>query len=236
MSPALALVWGPTRAERGAKYPWAAGRQSSVYDVVGAEVVRQKAPDGGFEYDLDLGHLTILNETGARKQGHAARRAAAAASELRQHVSVDARLALAEEMERNGRLEHIEGVLAREIRRLSSPDDGLARALRLAAAHPGETTRQALLWASWNATPCAPPCAALLPTMSGAATEPFDAGVESMLGDLGVHVGDSARSAAFAELSKRVGWRSTVRRKTESRPTLWTTNRNHVAAFFLTAI
>jgi hypothetical protein len=125
MSPAVALVWGPPRDEWDTRYPWAAGRQASIYEFVGAEVVRQKAPDGGFEYDLALGHLTILNATGARAQGHAAKRAAAAADELRRHVSVDARLAAAEEMERDGRLQNVEKVLARESRRLSRPDDAV---------------------------------------------------------------------------------------------------------------
>ena len=205
MSPALALVWGPTRADWDTRYPWASGRQASIYERVGEEVVRQKAPDGGFEYDLDLGHLTILNETGARAQGHAIARAEAAADEMRRHISVDARLASAEEMERDGRFQNLEEVLAREIRRLSRPDDGLERALRLAAMHPSETIRQALLWASYNATPCAPHCAAQLLTMIGVGTEPFDADIALMLSKLGRHTSDAARNAAFAELSKRVG-------------------------------
>src|SRR3954471_11897954 len=69
MSPAVALIWGPKRAEWDAKYPWASGRQPAIYEFVGAEVVRQKASSGAFEYDLELGHLTILNETGARAKG-----------------------------------------------------------------------------------------------------------------------------------------------------------------------
>jgi hypothetical protein len=204
MTPALALVWGPARAHWDAQVPWAPGRQKEIYEFVGAEVVRQKAPDGGYEYDLERGELTILDTTGARKQGHAAKKAAAAADELRLYVSADARLARAEEMARDGRLKSIEDILAREIRRLSQPQDGLERALRLAAAHPTATIRQALLWASYNATLCAPACAGLLLTMTGAAKEPFDADIKAMLGKLGRHTSDTARSEAFAELSKRV--------------------------------
>jgi hypothetical protein len=204
MAPAVVLAWGPTRAEWDARYAWAVGRQREVYEFVGAEVVRQKVSNGAFEYDLELGHLTILNETGARARGLYVNKAAAAAEELRLHVSVDARLAAAESRERSGGAT-IEPDLAREIRRLSQPEDGLERALRLAAAHPTETIRQALLWASYNATVCAPACATLLLVLSGAATQPFTADVELMLGKLGKYTSDFDRSAAFAELSGRVG-------------------------------
>ena len=60
MEPALALLWGPTQAQWDAQFPWAAGRQSTIYDFVGREVVRQKAPDRTFECDLDSGTLEIL--------------------------------------------------------------------------------------------------------------------------------------------------------------------------------
>jgi hypothetical protein len=108
-------------------------------------------------------------------------------------------------MQRDGLLPTFEAGLAREIRRLSRPDDGLERAHRLAAAHPSDTIKQALLWSSYNATLCAPRCAALLLTMTGAASEPFGADITSMLGKLGKHTSDFDRDAAFAELSKRVG-------------------------------
>jgi len=60
MSPALALVYGPRRADWDATYSWAAGRQASVYDFVGKEIVRLQAPDRRFEYDLEEGTLTIV--------------------------------------------------------------------------------------------------------------------------------------------------------------------------------
>jgi hypothetical protein len=73
MSPVLALVWGPRRADWDAQCPWASGRQASIYDCVGAEVVRQKAPDGGFECDLERGELTIFDPTATRGRTHAVR-------------------------------------------------------------------------------------------------------------------------------------------------------------------
>ena len=202
MSPAVALIWGPKRAEWDGLYPWAIGRQAAIYDVVGGEVVRQKASGGAFEYDLELGHLTILNETGARARGLYVDKSAAAAEAMRQHTSVDARLAAAEATDDAAT---IEAVLAQEIRRLSRPDDGLDRAMRLAAAHPTETIRQALLWASYNATECAPRCAELLLTLTHAASDPLDADTRSILVRLGRHSSDFDRGDAFAQLSRRVG-------------------------------
>ena len=67
MSPALALAWGPSRAVWDQTCPWAAGRQVAIYEFVGAEIVRQQARDGGFEYDLDRGELTILSRAVKRR-------------------------------------------------------------------------------------------------------------------------------------------------------------------------
>jgi hypothetical protein len=202
MAPAVVLIWGPNRVEWDAQYPWATGRQSAIYDFVGAEVVRQKAADGAFEYDLDLGHLTILNETGARAKGLHVDKGVAAAAALRRHTSVDARLADAEATDDAAT---IDAVLAREIRRLSQPQDGLDRAMRLATAHPTDGIRQALLWASYNATECAPRCAEVLLTLTESASDPLDREAQSILARLGKHSSDIDRSAAFAELSRRVG-------------------------------
>ena len=66
MSPALALAWGPQQAHWEAACPWASGRQESIYEFVGAEVVRQKAAGGAFEYDLERGELTIYGPGQAR--------------------------------------------------------------------------------------------------------------------------------------------------------------------------
>ena len=204
MSPALALVWGPTSAQWNARYPWASGRQSAVYDFVGAEVVKQKAPGGAFEYDLEQGHLTILNETGARARGLYVSAAAAAAKALELHNSAEARLAAVQETDA-ANSPGFEATLAREIRHLYRPDDGLERAMALAAAHPTETIRQALLWASYNATLCAQRCARQLLVITGAATEPFDADLDAVLSKLGRYASHFEREAAFTELSRRVG-------------------------------
>ena len=202
MAPAVVLIWGPKRADWDTAYPWAAGRQSAIYDVVGSEVVRQKVSDGAFEYDLELGHLTVLSERGARLRGVHVDKSAAAAEELRLHTSIDARLAAAEA---TGDAATIEDALAREIRKLSQPNDGLDRAMRLATAHSNESVRQALLWASYNATECAPRCAETLLRLTNSVSDPLDADVESLLQRLGKHSSYFERREAFDELSRRVG-------------------------------
>ena len=77
--------------------------------------------------------------------------------------------------------------------------------MRLAAAHPTEAIRQALLWASYNATECAPRCAEVLLTLSNAAPVPLDRDTQAILARLGRHASDIERSEAFAELSHHVG-------------------------------
>lgn len=119
---------------------------------------------------------------------------------LEHHLSIETRLSAAAAMHRQGRLADLDRFIARAIRQLSRPQDGLVRTLRLAATHPSETVRQALLWASWNCTDCAPRCAALLLALTGAAHEPFDDAVRAMLAKLGLHNNAYDRSAAFAAL------------------------------------
>src|SRR5262249_4064685 len=63
-SPAIALIFGPTAEFWDRRYPWAAGRQAEVYDFVGAEAVRQGAPEGRFEVDLASGTISVIE--GAR--------------------------------------------------------------------------------------------------------------------------------------------------------------------------
>jgi len=202
MAPEIVLIWGPSRAAWDAEHPWAIGRQAAIYDFVGAEVVRQKVPNGAFESDLDQGFLTILDERGARARGLYVDRAAAAAEERRLYASLDARLAAAEATNDSAA---IEAALAREIRRLYQPSDGLDRAMRLAAAHPTEGIRQALLWASYNATECARRCAETLMAMTNTLPTPLTSDVQSMLARLGRHTSDMDRKVAFEELSARVG-------------------------------
>ena len=131
-------------------------------------------------------------------------RANAAVEEAsRHHLSVDVRLAAAEALHRRGRLADLEPVLTRELRALNRPADGLARALRLAEARPTPAMRQALLWASWNQTECAPECARLLLTLAGG-REAVDA-MSAVLPRLGLHSSHFDRKAAFDALCQRVG-------------------------------
>ena len=223
--PALALVFGPPARS------WEGARQAEIYEFVAAEIVRQQAPGRAYEIDLEAGIITIL-ERAALVQPAPAERAqavtlpasqdltgqevealaaiddpsarAAVDRALDHHLSIDTRLSAAEAMHRQGRLADLDRVVARELRRLSRPQDGMARALRLAAEQPGERIRQALLWASWNCTDCAPHCAALLLTLTGAAQEPFDDAVQAMLARLGLHNSAYDRQAAFAALCQLV--------------------------------
>ncbi len=121
------------------------------------------------------------------------------------HLSIDTRLAAAEAMHQQGRLADLDTFLAKQLRQLYQPPNGLQRALRLAESHPSETVRQALLWASYNQTECAPECAKLLLALTGAAKEPFDAEVKQMLEKLGLHNSYFDRKAAFDDLCRRVG-------------------------------
>ncbi len=121
----------------------------------------------------------------------------------RHHLSVDVRLAAAEALHARGRLPDLDAVLTRELRMLSRPADGLSRALRLAAADPTPAVKQALLWASWNQTECAPACALLLLSLVGG-----HEAVEAMcvvLPALGLHRSAFERKAAFEALCQRVG-------------------------------
>src|SRR5262249_24278255 len=121
----------------------------------------------------------------------------------RHHLSVDVRLAAAEALLARGALPDLEPVLVRELKVLNRRADGLARALRLAQAHPSPAVKQALLWASWNQTECAPDCAGLLLKLVGGTRA-----VEAMAGvltGLGLHTSFFQRKAAFEALCQKVG-------------------------------
>jgi hypothetical protein len=108
-------------------------------------------------------------------------------------------------MHEQGRLADLDGLLAREIRNLHRAKDGLARALRLAERHPSETVKQALLWASYNATECAPHCAGLLLTLAGAGKPPFPEPLTQLLRKLDLHNSSFDRKVAFDDLCRLVG-------------------------------
>ncbi len=124
---------------------------------------------------------------------------------LQHHLSIDVRLAAADALDRQGSMENLEAFLAKQIRLLHNPREGLGRALVMAERHPSETIKQALLWASYNQTECAPHCARLLIKQTGAATESTGAPVDEMLSHLGLHNSSFTRQAAFEKLSKLVG-------------------------------
>lgn len=54
------IIWGTKKPCWDVCHPWAAGRQSEIYDFVAKEVIRQKAPTSNFKIDLESGTMTIL--------------------------------------------------------------------------------------------------------------------------------------------------------------------------------
>jgi hypothetical protein len=288
MPPAIALIFGPGARGWDAAFPWAAGRQAAVYDVVGSEVVRQQASSGSYAVELGSGCITIYRERARESQPrgprvrHASaptapvperapiaprdpvwtrfaasvvpswaswpddvttydlaaltelsppdREAAAALLRARDaswrevealalldvpaawagvqealvhHLSLDTRLAAAEALHRRDPTLDLGAVLTREIRQLHRPSDGLARALRMAERHDTPAVRQALLWASVNATTCAPSCARLLLELAG--LDPATPELQATLGQLGLHVSAFTRDDGFAKLCRAVG-------------------------------
>src|SRR5215470_11768716 len=67
-SPAIALIFGATAEVWDRRYPWAAGRQAEIYDVVAAEAVRQQAEGARFEVDLESGTISVLERVHARSR------------------------------------------------------------------------------------------------------------------------------------------------------------------------
>lgn len=59
-SPTLAIVSGPPAPSWDRDYPGAKGRQDAIYRTVGAEIIRQKAPNCRCEFDLEAGWITVL--------------------------------------------------------------------------------------------------------------------------------------------------------------------------------
>lgn len=181
---------------------WQEWGENQTYDV--AAIAEMTAAERGEVVALLAGREPTWREIEALAavDTDAARQAVDIAATNR--LSIDARLTAAEVMHDQGRLADLEGLLAREIRNLHRPKDGLARALRLAERHPSDTVKQALLWASYNATECAPPCAALLLTLAGSGKPPFTERLEQLLLKLGLHNSSFDRKAAFEELCRLV--------------------------------
>ena len=74
----------------------------------------------------------------------------------------------------------------------------------MAEDHPTPAVKQALLWASWNRTECAPHCAGVVCYLAGVAREPFDWSLRPLFLRLGPHNSYFERKAAFDELCKLV--------------------------------
>ncbi|HUL08377.1 MAG TPA: hypothetical protein VLV76_18775 [Candidatus Acidoferrum sp.] len=183
--------------------PWQEWREDQAYDV--AAIAEMTAAERAEIAGLLAERPPTWREVAALSviDADAARRAIEAAAN--NHLSIDVRLAAAEVMHDQGRLPDLDALLAREIRNLHRPADGLTRALRLAERHPSDTVKQALLWASYNATECAPRCAGLLLSLTGAGKPPFSAEVERLLRKLDLHNSYFDRKAAFDELCRLVG-------------------------------
>ncbi len=57
---AAVMIWGTKKPCWDVSHPWAAGRQSEIYDFVAKEVIRQKALTSNFKINLESGTITIL--------------------------------------------------------------------------------------------------------------------------------------------------------------------------------
>ena len=120
---------------------------------------------------------------------------------LRDSRSIDTRLAAASALHRLGQLdEPVDAVLAREIRQLSSIEDGSTRALLMAEEHPTDRVKQALLAATQSRTECSIHCAGVLCFLAAVASEPFDWNLRPLFLRLGPDEPEADRAAAFAEL------------------------------------
>lgn len=144
--------------------------------------------------DVTWREVAVFNADGSPKS------VAALQAAVEHHLSIDTRLAAAEALAKRGRMPELERFLSRQIRMLDRPENGLGRALTLAAKYSSEIVRQALLWASYNATDCAPQCARLLLLLTEAAKEPFSSEIEKLLSQLGRHSSYFDRKAAFDQL------------------------------------
>lgn len=182
---------------------WAAWEDGAHYDLValGAmtpeeqdEAVRIIASRDATWREVDA--FSLVDTPAA----HAALDAA-----LQHHLSIETRLAAADVRAMRDPAFDLDAFLALQIRRLQRPADGLTRALRMAEAHDTPAIRQALLWASYDGTECAPAFAALLLRLCGVLPDPLDEATTRLLADLDLHNSYFARKAAFETLCARVG-------------------------------
>ena len=188
-----------TVIQRQTAAPSSTKRRTSVADPLAA------IPEADVEQLIEL--LLLEGRTGGAVEGlgqidHPRARALVREA-FQDRLSVDVRLAAAAALHERGELPDLESVLVREVRALNAPWDGLRRALRLAEIHPTPAVKQALLWASWNATECAPDCARLLLRLMLGREVPEAA--LAALPKLGLHNSYFDRKAAFDLLCNSVG-------------------------------
>jgi hypothetical protein len=221
LRPVLALIFGPPAARWDTHYPWAAGRQQEIFDRVAQNVLQRKANGCFARADTASGTIEIVEASDARRDSsdahplradrleHAQPDAQSASrdlqAELRDHLSFDTRLRAAEAIHQQDTTFDIEEFVAGQIRNIYYARDGLDRALRLAAAHPGERMLHALLYACWNHTECSQAFARLLLDLKGLTPAPDDAEAVTMIDGLGFHTNYWTRKAAFTELCRRTG-------------------------------
>ena len=53
------IIWGTKKRTWVANHPWAAGRQSEIYEFVAREVIRRHAPTSNVKIDLESGTITF---------------------------------------------------------------------------------------------------------------------------------------------------------------------------------
>lgn len=219
LPPTLALIFGPPSARWDVHYPWAAGRQQEIFDRVGTAVLKREAPSCYYSVNLVTGMIDIIRASDREDEPAARiRRVPREAprsewtppprdieADLRHHLSFDVRLRAAEDKHALDPSFDVEGFVAGQIRDMYEVRNGLALALRLAAAHPGERMQQALLYASWNQTHCSQDFARLLLQLKGITPAPEDEAGAAMLEGLGFHTSYFTRKAAFDELCRRTG-------------------------------
>ncbi|AHG93881.1 hypothetical protein J421_6346 (plasmid) [Gemmatirosa kalamazoonensis] len=219
LPPTLALIFGPTAAAWDGQHPWAAGRQREIYEAVATAAARRRADGAPFALDLERGVIEIAHPRTPNVPRAIQRRRTPAPSPERieeisvaalreavnDRLSIDRRLVAAAALHRIDPSFDLERVLARAIRALDRPANGLGRALTLAESHDTPAVRQALLWASWNATDCAPACAALLLKLTGADARAPDDMRRRVLAHLGAHSSYFERRDAFDALRALVG-------------------------------
>lgn len=121
------------------------------------------------------------------------------------YQSEDDRLIALTALHRVKAIDDFEQRLAGQIRKLTDVGAALTRALLLAEEYPTDAVRQALLWATWNRTSCAPFCAGMVCYLTKITDEPFDLARRDLFLRFDRQTSYLDRKEAFAELCELVG-------------------------------